>query len=74
MYNIHNYLVNFCRASSGHWIANRTLEPFVRSSWQQEILEVARPAFRLLFRTVPVKDADFSLRHEVCRDIDRHAA
>jgi len=53
MYNIHNYLVNFCRASSGHWIANRTLEPFVRSSWQQEILEVARPVFRLLFRTVP---------------------
>ena len=50
MYNIYNYLVNFRRVLSGHWFANGILEPFVRSSWQQEILEVIRPVFRLPFR------------------------
>ena len=43
MYNTHNYFVIFCRAISGHWFANVTLETVVRSSWQQEILEVACP-------------------------------
>ena len=26
MYNTYYYLINFCRATSGHWFANGTLE------------------------------------------------
>lgn len=52
MYNVNNYLVKFCRNLSGHWFANEILEPFARSSWRQEILEVSRPVYRVSYRTL----------------------